>query len=44
MRQRSSISLLEDNDKSVPAHQAIPLAQQRAAEALQVEMGFESAS
>ena len=41
MRKRISIGLIGDYDRSVPAHQAIPLALQRAAEALQVELGFE---
>jgi len=41
MCKRISIGLVGDFDKSVPAHQAIPLALQRAAEALQVELGFE---
>ena len=44
MRKRISIGLIGDYDKSVPAHQAIPLALQRAAEALHVELGFEWAS
>jgi CTP synthase (UTP-ammonia lyase) len=41
MRKRISIGFVGDYDKSVPAHQAIPLALQRAAEVLQVELGFE---
>ena len=41
MRKRISIGLIGDYDKSVPAHQAIPLALQRAAAALHVELGFE---
>ena len=41
MLKRISIGLIGDYDKSVPAHQAIPLALQRAAEALHVELGFE---
>src|ERR1035441_700032 len=41
MRKRLSIGLVGDYDKSVPAHQAIPLALQRAAEALRVPATFE---
>jgi CTP synthase (UTP-ammonia lyase) len=41
MRKRVSIGLVGDYDKSVPAHQAIPLALQRAAESLHVELSFE---
>src|ERR1035437_412698 len=41
MRKRISIGLIGDYDKSVPAHQAIPLALQSAAKALRVELGFE---
>jgi CTP synthase (UTP-ammonia lyase) len=41
VRKRISIGLIGDYDNSVPAHQAIPLALQRAAEALHVELGFE---
>ena len=41
MRKRISIGLVGDYDKSVPAHQAIPLALQRAAESLHVELSFE---
>jgi CTP synthase (UTP-ammonia lyase) len=44
MRRRISIGLIGDYDESVPAHQAIPLALQRAAEALQVTLGFGWAS
>ena len=40
MRKRISIGLIGDYDKSVSAHHAIPLALQRAAEALHVELGF----
>jgi CTP synthase (UTP-ammonia lyase) len=41
MSKRISIGLIGDYDKSVPAHQAIPLALHRAAEELHVELGFE---
>lgn len=41
MRKRISIGLIGDYDKSVPAHQAIPLALQFAVEALEVEVDFE---
>jgi CTP synthase (UTP-ammonia lyase) len=41
MRKRISIGLIGDYDQSVPAHQAIPLALQRAAEALRVLLTFE---
>src|ERR1035441_695674 len=41
MHKRLSIGLVGDYDKSVPAHQAIPLALQRAAEALRVPATFE---
>ena len=41
MRKRISIGLIGDYDKSVLAHQAIPLALQRAAETLHVGLGFE---
>jgi CTP synthase (UTP-ammonia lyase) len=44
MLKRISIGLIGDYDKSVPAHQAIPLALRRAAEARHVELGFEWAS
>jgi CTP synthase (UTP-ammonia lyase) len=40
-RKRISIGLIGDYDKSVPAHQAIPLALQSAAKALRIELGFE---
>jgi CTP synthase (UTP-ammonia lyase) len=41
MRKRISIGLIGDYDKSVPAHQAIPLALQRAAEVLHVPVTHE---
>ena len=41
MRKRISIGLIGDYDQLVPAHQAIPLALQRAAEALRVLLTFE---
>jgi CTP synthase (UTP-ammonia lyase) len=41
MRKRISIGLIGDYDKSVPAHQAIPLALQRTAEVLHVQVTHE---
>jgi CTP synthase (UTP-ammonia lyase) len=41
MRKKIEIGLIGDYDRSVPAHQAIPLALKLAADALRVEAGFE---
>jgi CTP synthase (UTP-ammonia lyase) len=41
MRKKVAIGLVGDYDQSVPAHQAIPPALQRAADALRVEVEFE---
>ena len=41
MRRTITIGLIGDYDESVPAHQAIPPALQRAADALHIEVGFE---
>jgi CTP synthase (UTP-ammonia lyase) len=41
MGKNVTVGLIGDYSQTVPAHQAIPLALQRAAEALQIEVGFE---
>lgn len=41
MRTKVAVCLVGDYSQSVPAHQAIPPALQRAAEALHIEVGFE---
>lgn len=41
MRRNITVGLIGDYSESVPAHQAIPLALQRAADALHFEVGFE---
>lgn len=41
MRTNVTVGLIGDYNQSVPAHQAIPLALQRAAEELQIEVAFE---
>lgn len=41
MQKKVIVGLIGDYNQAVPAHQAIPLALQRAADALQIEVGFE---
>ena len=41
MRTNVTVRLIGDYSQTVPAHQAIPLALQRAADALQIAVGFE---
>jgi CTP synthase (UTP-ammonia lyase) len=41
MRKNVTVGLIGDYNQTVPAHQAIPLASRRAAEALHIEVGFE---
>ncbi|MDP2371963.1 CTP synthase [Rhodoferax sp.] len=41
MRKNITVGLIGDRDQSVPAHQAIPLALQLAADALHIEVGHE---
>jgi CTP synthase (UTP-ammonia lyase) len=41
VREKVTIGLVGDYDPSVPAHQAIPLALKRAADAARIEVNFE---
>jgi CTP synthase (UTP-ammonia lyase) len=41
MRKNVTVGLIGDYSRAVPAHQAIPLALQRAADSLRIEVGFE---